>query len=122
MTARGAVRSMLQPFMAWAVSLALSVGVAVVTIAHTFSPSLWWSAVAIAAIPSALWALLGVWIARHLNLWRPLPDILGAIALALLLANNWAPIQVVIVAGLVAGLSYWILAGLPRPPYGDAER
>jgi hypothetical protein len=113
------VRSTLQPVVAWAVSLALSVGVAVVMIAHAFSPSLWWSAVAIVAIPSALWALLGIWIARHLNLWRPLPDILGAAVLALLLASNWAPIHVVLIAGVVAGLSYWIFAGLPRPPYAE---
>jgi len=108
---------MLQPILAWAVSLALSVAIAVLIIAHTLSPSLWWSAVAIVAIPSALWALIGIWIARHLNLWRPIPDIVGAVTLSLLLASNWAPLPVVLVAGATAGVSYWLFAGLPRPPY-----
>jgi len=115
-TARAA-RSMLQPTLAWAISLAISVGVAVVMIAHTFSLSLWWSAVSVVAIPSALWALLGIWIARHLNLWRPVPDVVGAIVLSLLLASNWAPLPIVLIAGVTAGLSYWLLAGVPRPPY-----
>jgi hypothetical protein len=110
---------MLQSVLAWAISLAISVAVAVVMIVHAFSLSLWWSAVSIVAIPSALWALLGIWIARHLNLWRPLPDIIGALVLALLLASNWAPLPIVLIAGLVAGLSYWPLAGLPRPPYAS---
>lgn len=121
MTARTA-RAVVQPVLAWAVSLAISVAVAVVMVAHAFSPRLWWSAASIVAIPSALWALLGIWIARHLNLWRPLPDVIGALVLSLLLASNWAPINVVLVCGVVAGLIYWILAGLPRPPYGNAER
>ncbi|MFZ2032007.1 MAG: hypothetical protein WAU68_16970 [Vitreimonas sp.] len=112
---------MLQPVVAWAISLAISVGVAVVMAAHAFSLSLWWSAEAIVAIPSALWALLGIWITRHLNLWRPLPDILGAVALSLLLASNWAPLPIVLIAGVVAGLSYWLLAGLPRPPYASVS-
>jgi hypothetical protein len=110
-------RVLLQPVLAWAISLALSVAIAVQMIAHAFSLSLWWSAVVIAVIPSALWALLGIWVARHLNLWRPIADILGAIVLSLLLASNWAPLPVVLAAGVTAGVSYWLLAGLPRPPY-----
>ena len=108
---------MLRSVLAWAASLALSVAIAVLMIVHTFSQSLWWSAVAIVAIPSALWALLGIWIARHLNLWRPIPDIVGGVTLSLLLTSNWAPLPVVLVAGTAAGLSYWLFAGLPRPPY-----
>lgn len=84
-----------------------------------FSLSLWWSAICLVAIPAALWALLGVWMARQLKLWRPAPDIVGAVVLALLLASNWAPLHVVLLSGVVAGVSYWLCAGMPRPPYAD---
>jgi hypothetical protein len=99
-----------------------SVAVAVVMVRHGFVPSLWWSAASIVAIPSALWGLLGVWIARQLKLWRPIADVAGALALSLLLASNWAPLTVVLIAGVAAGLSYWLFAGLPRPPYDAAAR
>ena len=110
-------RAALHSVFAWAASLAISVAVADVMARHGFSLRLWLSAVTIVAIPSALWALLGIWIARHLNLWRPLPDVIGAVVLALLLASNWAPLPVVSTSGVVGGLSYWLFAGLPRPPY-----
>ena len=118
MTARNA-RAMPQSVLAWLASLAISVAVADVMVGHGFSWSLWWSAASIVAIPSALWAFIGIWIARHLNLWRPLSDVVGAAVLALLLASNWAPLPVVLTSGVVAGLSYWIFAGLPRPPYAE---
>jgi uncharacterized integral membrane protein len=114
--------AVLHPILAWLGALIAAVTIGVFAASPIFSLSLWRSVFAIVAIPSALWTLLVIWFARRLALPRPVPDVLGAMFLALLLAGNWAPPILALGCGFVAGLTYWVLAGLPRSPYRDEPK
>jgi hypothetical protein len=121
----------LQPIVAWFVAVLVGAVVGVALIVVTVRADFPWSFLPIViqfgVMGSWLFAVLFVYIAHKTNAPRPLADIVAGALVALILSLTVGVIGGLplvalpseAIAGAIAGLAYWLVAGSPQPPYDE---